>query len=264
MNLIDYRLPLANGTWREGSLLQNGQCYGDIAPLPGFSRESLEEARAEARRVLRTGASPTLPSVCFAFACASTPLPPSLQVRTAMLDRPEPEGTVVKYKVGRLSLEETVALVAKIPKGFEIRLDFNRKWPLEKLLAFAKHFTPEAFDYLEEPTLSFADLLTFSKETGMPIAVDESILAIPYWEIPSLKAVVVKPTILGEIPFVPPGVDLIFTSAYESGIGLLHIANLAAKHSPEQVHGFDPYSFLQSDVLENRPVIANGFLTWMR
>jgi len=261
MQLHEYLIPLKNGTWRQGIILQNGDCFGDVAPLPGFSQETFEEAKAETHHVIKTGAIPKLPSVQFAVACADIALPNRLEVSVAALNR-EGEGfNAVKLKLGELCLEDAIALV-KQTGAKEIRLDFNQKWPLEKLLRFADHFSPEHFAYLEEPTKEFADLFAFAKLTGMPIAVDESIPTTPYWEIPTLKAVVAKPTILGKIPYVPPNTELIFSSAYESGVGLLHIARLAREHNPHRAHGLDSYSQLLQDVIDPRPVIEKGILLW--
>lgn len=256
----EYSLPLQNGTYRHGLILQNGDQYGDVAPLPGFSRETLAEAKAEILRVIETREPPTLPSVRFAVACAAIPFPTQAHVQVAALHEHKPGFRTVKLKMGNLSVEEAIALV-KRTTGVERRLDFNQQWPLEKLLRFAEHFSPSDFAYLEEPTNNFEDLLTFSKATAMPIAVDESIPHVPYWEIPTLKAVVVKPTILGELPYIPPKTTLIFSSAYESGIGLIHIAKLCEGY-PNVAHGLDSYSAFLKDVITPRPVIENGVLKW--
>jgi len=263
MHLSLYKLPLKNGSWREGFILHNGDYFGDIAPLPGFSLETLAEAKQDALRSIQTGSESTLPSVRFAFACALVPLPGAIELPIAGLDRVE-GFHAVKLKLGDLTLEEALQRIKQIPKHLEIRLDFNQKWPLRKLLAFAAHFTPETFAYFEEPTRDFRDLLQFSTQTGMPIAVDESISTTPYWDIPTLKAVIVKPTILGSVPFIPPQAECIFSSAYESGIGLLHIARLAKEYNPHRPHGLDSYSQLLEDVISPRPVIQEGYLTWKR
>jgi O-succinylbenzoate synthase len=262
MNLHPYRLPLKNGTLREGIILQNGDGFGDIAPLPGFSKETLEEAYRDALNTIQTGAPPTLPSVRFALECAQTPFPTCLHLNVAALDRTAEGFRAIKLKLGSLSLEEALHLVKRIPSNLEIRLDFNRKWPLEKLLQFAAHFTPDHFAYFEEPAQDFPSLMKFSKLTNMPIAVDESIPEIPYWEIPTLKALIVKPTILGLVPPPLPNTELIFSSAYESGVGLLHIARLAQMHNPDRPHGLDSYTALLEDVITPRPLIENGKLRW--
>lgn len=261
MNKIySYKLPLKNGTYREGFIVETATGCGDIAPLPGFSRETLAEAYEEAIH-LQPGETPKLPSVRFAFDCAKIPLT-SVAVPVNALNEYREGFSALKIKVGHLSVSEAVALIKKVPKHVEIRPDFNQQWPLEKLLQFASHFSPTNFAYLEEPTAKFSDLLLFSQKTGFPIAVDESIPYVPYWEIPTLKALVVKPTILGTIPIAPPGVELIFSCCFESGIGVTHIARLAQQMNPNRPHGLDPYSHLLDDLLTPRPKIEHGFFTW--
>lgn len=261
--LYPYKLPLKNGSYREGLIIETETGCGDIAPLPGFSRETLAEAFEEATRLLPDFPiiMPKLPSVRFAFDCAKTPLT-SVNVPVNALNEYREGFSALKIKVGHLSVDEAVSLIKKVPKHVEIRPDFNQQWTLEKLLQFASFFSPSDFGYLEEPTAQFSDLLLFSQKTGFPIAVDESIPYVPYWEIPTLKALVVKPTILGIIPTAPPGVELIFSSAFESGIGITHIARLAQLMNPNSSHGLDPYSHLLEDLLTPRPKIEHGFFTW--
>jgi len=261
--LYNYKLPLKNGTYRDGIIVETATGYGDIAPLPGFSRETLADARDEAIRLLPDfpNCIPTLPSVRFAFDCAQVPLT-SVKVPVNALNEYRNEFVALKIKVGHLSVEQAVLLSKKVPKNCALRLDFNRQWSLEKLLQFSSHFSPDDFEYLEEPTAQFSDLLLFSRKTGFPIAVDESIPYVPYWEIPTLKALVIKPTILGTIPKPPPGVELIFSSAFESGIGVLHIARLAEKMNPNRPHGLDPYTHLLEDLLTPKPKIENGLFEW--
>ena len=58
ITLYRYQLPLSQPiqfheqqlTVREGLLLKWGSSWGEIAPLPGFSRETLAEAQAEAAK----------------------------------------------------------------------------------------------------------------------------------------------------------------------------------------------------------------------
>jgi len=258
--LYPYKLPLKNGNFREGYILETATGRGDIAPLPGFSRETLSEAYEEALH-LGPDETPKLPSVRFAFDCAKVPLTP-VRVPINALNEYREGFSALKIKVGHLSVNEAISLIKKIPKQIEIRLDFNQQWPLEKLLQFSSHFSPTDFAYLEEPTAQFSDLLLFSQKTGFPIAVDESIPYVPYQEIPTLKALVVKPTILGTIPKAPPGVELIFSSAFESGIGVTHIARLAQIMNPTRPHGLDSYSHFLDDLLTPRPKIEEGFFTW--
>lgn len=264
--LYQYKLPLLNGSVRQGLIVQVDNGFGDIAPLPGFSRETFDEAKEEALRLLPLlpNATPSLPSVRFGFDCAMHPLSSPFHLPINALNDHRSGFKALKLKLGHLSLADALKRLKETPKHLELRLDFNRQWPLEKLLAFASHFAPDDFAYLEEPCANFQDLLSFSKLTGFPIAVDESIPSISYWEIPTLKALIVKPTILGSVPTAPPGVELIFSSAYESGIGILHLARLSTQYNPHRPHGLDPYSHLLEDLLADRPQIANGIFSWQK
>jgi O-succinylbenzoate synthase len=263
IHLYEYKLPLKNGTHREGIIIETPTGFGDIAPLPGFSKETIEEAKTEALKLLPDFpyVLPKLPSVRFAFDCAKTTIP-NLKVPINGLNTYQKGFRALKMKVGHLSLQEALERIKNAPKKTELRLDFNQLWSLEKLLEFSTHFSPTDFAYLEEPTKKFTDLISFSKKTGFPIAVDESIPYVPYLQIPTLKALIIKPTILGMIPIPPPNVELIFSSAFESGIGVAHIARLAAIHNPTRPHGLAPYNQLQEDLLFNTPSIEDGFFWW--
>ncbi len=263
MKLYEYKIALKNGTYREGLIVETPTGFGDIAPLPGFSKETYLEAKEEAIRLLPDfpNVTPKLPSVQFGFTCAKTTLP-SLKVPVNGLNTHREGFSALKIKVGHLSLMDAIDLVKAAPKHVELRLDFNQQWSLEKLLQFTTHFSPTDFAYLEEPTKHFTDLVLFSEQTGFPIAVDESIPYTPYEQIPTLKALVVKPTILGTVPIPPPNVELIFSSAFESGIGVAHIARLASIYNPTRPHGLDPYSHLTEDVLQTKPILEQGFFYW--
>ncbi len=239
---------------REGLILQLDGGFGEIAPLPGFSRETLEEAREEVLHWMHTGENPLLPSVRWGLECAQRPLQ-SVHLPLCALG-PKEGFAMLKLKLGHLSVPEAVAFVKKYQGKFRLRLDCNRKWTLEKALAFAEAFQAADFEYLEEPVQTFEELVQFSRETGFPVAVDESIHE-DWMEIPTLKAVVVKPMVVGGIPEVPPQIDLVLSSAYESGLGLLHIANRATNGLPI---GLD--TVFSEDLLKHPIRHAQGFFSW--
>jgi O-succinylbenzoate synthase len=142
--------------------------------------------------------------------------------------------------------------------SYEIRLDCNRSWSLEQALEFACAFQPDDFAYLEEPIRSFEELQEFSLKTGFPLAADESMVDSPWEQIPTLKAGIVKPTVLGKIPRLPPHIDLVLSGAYESGIGTLHIATLPSHRAV----GLDTYRYLTEDLLHLPLRIEEGQLVW--
>lgn len=239
---------------REGLILQIGDGFGEIAPLPNFSKETLTEALAEITDWIHSGKPPTLPSVRWGIECAQKALRP-LHIPLCSLG-PKPGYPVAKLKLGHLPLNEAIAFVKKHLPHFKLRLDCNKAWTFDQALEFAKHFKPTDFLYLEEPVRTFSELIQFSQVTQFPIALDESIHS-DWSHIPTLKAIVVKPTVVGTIPKVPAHLDLVLSSAYESGLGLLHIANRAIHSLPI---GLD--TVFQDDLLREPIRCANGYFSW--
>ena len=228
--------------------------WGEIAPLPGISRETLTLAKEEILAVFQDNKKPTLPSVIFGLSSAEQPLSP-IKVPLSALHEPRPGCKTLKLKLGHLEIHEAIALVKQHMKKYRLRLDCNRKWPLAKALFFASHFCPTDFEYLEEPVDTYADLIYFSTLTQFPIAVDESLFEHSCLDIPTLKAAIIKPTLWGTIPHLP--FPIVLSSAYESSLGILHIARLANPQKTAQ--GLDTFS---PDFLTPPIRVKNGYLTW--
>lgn len=249
--LFRYKLKLKKGGFREGLILQLGDRFGEIAPLPKFSKETLEEAEKETIQWMDQGSRPTLPSVRFGIACAKKTLN-SVSIPLCALGVKQ-GFSMTKLKLGHLSVTDAITLVKKT-EG-HLRLDFNRAWSLSEIISFTSHFNPSDFAYLEEPTY---DLLEFAKITKFPIALDESI-HLDWSKIPTLKAIVVKPTVVGSIPKVPSHLDLVLSSSYESGLGLLHIANQFSGHLPI---GLDTADAFEEDLLIHPIRTESGIFSW--
>lgn len=245
---------------REGLILQYKDGLGEIAPLPGWSREALSEALSETLSLLSDlpHAKAQLASVQFGISCALRPfsLAP-LRVPLCALHTPRPGCSSLKLKLGSLSPESAIQLVRPYLGRYRLRLDVNRAWTLDQALQFASAFSPDDFDYLEEPVSSFSDLIQFSRLTHFPIAVDESLQDSPFLEVPTLKAAIVKPTLLGKIPPLPPSLPLILSSSYESSLGILQIARLSSSPLPQ---GLDTFA---EDLLVPPLQVEEGHLTWV-
>lgn len=226
IKLYRYRFPL-----REGLILQINNGWGEIAPLPGFSQETLEEAERETIHSLHTGTPPTLPSVCWGLACALQKYDSSpLSLPLCAFKTPFPGCT-------HLKLKSPTSLPTYRGK-YRLRLDCNRSWTLEQAFRFAEQHDPKDFDYLEEPLQTFEELKIFSEQTHFPIAIDESFReGVPYWELPSLVAIVIKPMLSGTIPILPYSTTL--SSSFETSLGLLHIAR---KATPTLHHGLHTFT----------------------
>ncbi len=233
---LPYIHPLRFGTRqydaREGLLLRIGDGWGEIAPLPGFSKETLEEAIDEAQAACTALAAgqqsdPTWPSVQFGFDCAQRQWPrspptlprsyPLLQGSPADLLRrwreESPSGCLgradprtvgkLKLKVARHPAREELDLIrflkANLP-GVRLILDANQGWQPDAALAFCRELDPAHIEYLEEPCSSFAATAAVARATGIGIALDEILAQGQPWEpVPELRALIIKPTLIGSL-----------------------------------------------------------------
>ncbi|MBE2897628.1 o-succinylbenzoate synthase [Pasteurellaceae bacterium 20609_3] len=222
---------------RDGLLVQvkcgEHEGWGEIAPLPEYSEETLEQALAQAREWLegwsalrcpceKTPLTGLYPSVAFGLSCAMAELGGELGevMNTAFaplcygdpdelyakLDNIEGE-KVAKIKVGlyeanRDGLIADMFLEA-IP-DLQLRLDANRAWTLEKARQFAKYVKPEhraRIQFIEEPCKTPAMSLEFARETGIALAWDESVRE-PHFAVAAsdnVRAIVIKPTLVGSL-----------------------------------------------------------------
>lgn len=273
LNLHPYDMKLTTGQTRFGNLLelvdQKGSSHwGDIAPLPHWSKETLEESVAQFRKkkieLLETNweledllaeirDKELLPSLCFALeSCLLSSLSPIklIPVPTSALFM----GTVdeireqarlrlsegyisAKLKVGNLSFMDASILIHELKDKISLRIDVNRAWEREASLDFFSQFSVDDFDYVEEPFKNPLELDAFTH----PLAVDESypnhLSLKDLEELPTLKAVVYKPTLQGGLTQLLPlyewakitEISIILSSSFESIVGLTNITSLAQR-----------------------------------
>ncbi len=172
-----------------------------------------------------------------------------------------------KLKVGRLSLDEDIQIIAAvrniIGRDTLLRLDANRTWDLDNALKFMQRAVPFNVDYIEEPLQSFYQLKKLIKDSSapLPVALDESLLEISPAELPLspvLKAIVIKPTLLGferALRFAraaqDKGITAVISSAFESSLGIAALASIAAVIDGGRTPaGLDTLDWLQDDLLE--------------
>ncbi len=277
-SLFHYRLPLVAPvrcgdrclSFREGLLLRqevDGQdIWAEAAPLPGFSVESL----AEVIHAAQQQAWDAYPSLQFAVASLDgEPLAGKLPVSALLLgeskseERPiERVGTLphstIKLKVGRCAaLEQDISRVLAVHRGLRheqrLRLDANRGWTLDQAIRFARAIADAPIDYWEEPTACPQDFERLFAATGIPYALDETLRETSDLSLfPHVAALIIKPTLMGScaslIDLASHGIPLVFSSAFESGIGLGHVARLAELYAPQTPVGLDTYRWLAADV----------------
>lgn len=253
--LYQYTIASPHCKVRKGLILHLDDGWGEIAPLPGWSQETLEEAKKETLSVLLEGTKPSLPSVKFGFACALKAFSSApLKVPISAFQTPDASCRCLKLKLKNIPLEQAISLVKQYAGKTKLRIDCNRCWTLEEALAFTKHFSPTDFEYLEEPVHSYQELLSFMSLTRFPVAIDESLREYPHIDLSPFKAAIVKPMLMGNIPKLD--IPTVLSSSYESSLGILQIARSS---SLEIAHGLNTFT---DDFLTPPLKIKQGYLIW--
>lgn len=308
---------------REGLLLRMADTdghegWGEIAPLPGFSEETLEQATGEItglrsacvggwfdpgellpKKIARHS---LLPSVQCGLEIAMLNLGAACRgVTVARLLDPQSRSRVMvnalltgtgaelvahararvadkysslKLKVGRQSVDDDIAAVRRVREAIgndiELRLDANRAWSLEDASRFAVGIRECRVAYVEEPLAAPADLPILCRDTGLAIALDETMTVLDPGGVPlfpGFKAIVLKPTILGGFgrcrqfarEALDDGLLPVISSSFESGIGISALANLAAAAMPEGTAcGLDTLDAMHRDLLTLSPAPQHG------
>ena len=135
-----------------------------------------------------------------------------------------------------------------------LRADANRRWSLNDALSFGLQCAELDLEYVEEPVTDPANnLAAFHCTTGVPVALDETVdecavsakaagtaieraLAEYFEPTFGVAALVLKPSVLGGLEATAScaaaarsrGVNVVVTTAFESGVGVATCANLAA------------------------------------
>ncbi len=294
--LYRYRVPLAvpvqwGGTWhtcREGLLLRRtfegiGEAWGEIAPLPGFSRERLQD--------VMPGAQPRGAPVSASVVCGreSAHLLLSAQhsraagvrrrtiqvcalltgTRSQVLEQAQSAQaagySAVKVKVGRQSVGEDIRLVRDVRQcvgaAIELRLDANRAWTMHEADLFAHGIKGYDVAFVEEP-LARPDQLPELAST-VPIALDESLTEFSLGELSQhryARAIVIKPMLLGGPQIALAwasyashlGIVPVISAAFETGIGMLALLHTVGRMSSAATAGLDTYRYIARDVLNPR------------
>lgn len=285
-----------SGQIREGALVElvdeeGISGWGEVAPLPKWSKESLKEAIEQifyhkvflcnCESIEELHSLPLLSSVSFgissAFRQLSSPTPIVADVCAFLQGTPlqileqalrwEKEGfSFAKLKVGSLSIQEASTLIQKLKNRFHLRIDVNKAWDTNDSLEFFSHFHGDDFDYVEEPLQDLTQLDKFP----IPFAIDESFpvdISLKQLEMcPMLKAIIYKPTMQGDLstsPFLIKwaedlGIKLILGSSFESDVGLASIAYMANSFKLKSPLGIGTYYSMKANLLDPPLLFSKG------
>lgn len=212
--------------------------WGEVSPLPGFSRETLSDSLRQLLALKSGKELPSMyPSVRFGMEMAMLNLTGKqreVPMRCILAEDPcdvlpvngllsanqadvftrarellKKGVEVLKIKVGQQSIDEDIRVVERISQFIEepcrLRLDANGSWDLPSALAFGHLCHGLPIEYIEEPVRGLDELREFALSTELPIALDETLWLNPRLslsEVPGLKAIIVKPTFFGGIAAV--------------------------------------------------------------
>ncbi len=202
-----------------------------------------------------------------------------------------------KLKAGRADVHEDAALVKEVARALgprvALRLDANQGWTRAQALRFAEAVKDVPLQYIEEPLDDPAELAGFVYDTQAPIALDESLssdliyaLESGFFEeletmrtaaaptlghagnLSAASAFVIKPSITGITAhslkrMAARHKDKLFvlSSAFESRVGLILIAAMAAYALPRDIPvGLDTEGWLAEGLIEQALPVAAGKL----
>ena len=250
INFNGHQLKQRQGLWLVQQSQTGQYTLGEIAPLPGFSHETLTECEGYLLALLRNStidrqslsALKKLPSIQFALHCLLQNIPWKTtsnsthdQQKTwllqgnpaAIIQRYEALNcpTLVKLKVARLAIQTEIQLFKELihrNPAIRFKLDANQQWDNSSYCFFLQNIDSHYIDYIEEPTRSMADNIAIAKQFNCAIALDESLLALPTIPIDnSIKTLVLKPTLLGD----PQRIDYLLNHAQQNKLQVMMSAS---------------------------------------
>jgi O-succinylbenzoate synthase len=188
--------------------------------------------------------------------------------------------TTIKIKVNDFMIDKELLIQSlKLVPNAKFRLDVNGGWTLEEAIVNLKNYECEfagLIDYVEQPCIDIADLKVLKNETGIKIAVDESIRKFLGSDLTKLKDV----ADIAVIKWAPSGginsalelikqisLPVVVSSALDSSVGISHgLALACAIPNLYGACGLATVALLEGDVtsdslLASKGVIANCKVT---
>lgn len=280
---------------REGLVLRfdspGGVLYSEAAPLPGSSREQLDQIE----KLLGIASSLTLYEAVLDNAAVAADLPPALRFAlegfasqgSPSLEKVESNALIpwegaektlagiqakksegfrsIKLKVFSESVEEQLELMAAV-SGVSFRLDGNRALSEEAVTTLFKGIEkigPERVEYIEEPLSHWKNPLL--AKSPVALAADECAADPRFWKaiIPTPASVfVLKPTVAGGLFSLAEkarllegaGKKVVYTSAFEAEPGRRALISFLLSLSAKHTAGISTGFLFAESFLPDQPV----------
>lgn len=258
--------------------------YAEIAPLPGFSHESLAQVKDQTIHLLNNklqDKSQLYPSLQFALDCLANKQPQpetELSIDTIPLLQGDNQALLqqyqklnqppkIKLKTGRQTITQDIVLfnqLCQLNPQLLIRCDANQAWNKQQATLFFKGINRQQLDYIEEPTANHNDNLQLADLCNIGLALDETLQnnQFRYLTHPSIKALVLKPMLIGSRARLDAFINaakkdklqVSISSSFESVIGLQLLKKLARNYAGEcQLSlGIDTLKYFQQGLLTDK------------
>ena len=182
--------------------------------------------------------------------------------------------TTIKVKINDFIIDSELLIESlKYVPNAKFRLDINGGWTLDQAVVNLKNYGEEfagLIDYVEQPCLDIADLKALKNETGIKIAVDESIRKFLGSDLTKLKDV----ADVAVIKWAPSGgisaalelikqisLPVVISSALDSSVGISHgLALACAIPNLYGACGLATVALLEGDVTSDSLIASNGVI----
>jgi O-succinylbenzoate synthase len=182
--------------------------------------------------------------------------------------------TTIKIKINDFIIDSELLIESlKYVPNAKFRLDINGGWTLDQAVVNLKNYGEEfagLIDYVEQPCLDIADLKALKNETGIKIAVDESIRKFLGSDLTKLKDV----ADVAVIKWAPSGgisaalelieqisLPVVISSALDSSVGISHgLALACAIPNLYGACGLATVALLEGDVTSDSLIASNGVI----
>lgn len=285
VSLLEYEIPLTSAikfnlagqqkimNSRRGLLLHwvypDQEIYTEVAPLPGFSSESLEQCKTQLLSLEQdaflsgTCNSSLYPSVRFAIESGwyqrKHPFHTSPVTSCSLMENAA-DSKRMKIKAGQQPIKDDIDVLRQVIENLDeeqkIRVDANRSWTPEELSSLQSSLDFRKLDFIEEPLCSLHQY----SDTTLPVAFDESLREVdPDKPLPSIfftaKAWVVKPMLSGLERTLHLAalasenrIQFILSSSFESHIALEFYHSLAQDLQLKEEQGLDTLKYFAQDL----------------
>ncbi|HUU44238.1 MAG TPA: enolase C-terminal domain-like protein, partial [Acidobacteriota bacterium] len=186
--------------------------------------------------------------------------------------------TTIKVKVGVGAVDEDIRRVTALREAVpdaQIRIDVNAAWDEAKAREALTAMSSLNLEFVEQPLAvgNILPALRLARDAGVPLALDEEIEtpadAIALIEEQMCDVLVLKPMVLGGISACLEiiaaaqrrGIGIVFTSSWESDIGIAATLHLAAAAGPvSRAAGLSTAGAIADGIIERPLVIESGRL----